>query len=50
MPAPAECPVKAVEADSGRVGIEVIAEDPRPGIEDLDLVMRDGFSTSPGSA
>lgn len=40
--------VKAVEAPSGRVGIEVTAEDSGPGIRDIDVVMRDGYSTSKG--
>ena len=29
----------------GRVGIEVVARDSGPGIADIDLAMRDGFST-----
>ena len=31
--------------DGGRVGIEVIARDEGPGIENLELAMRDGYST-----
>lgn len=33
---------------SGKKGIEVICEDRGPGIEDVSLVMRDGYSTSRG--
>ena len=32
----------------GKKGIEVICEDRGPGIEDVNLVMRDGYSTSRG--
>lgn len=31
--------------DSGRIGIEVVARDQGPGIENIDLAMRDGYST-----
>ena len=31
--------------EAGRVGIEVVARDRGPGIENLELAMRDGFST-----
>ena len=31
-----------------RRGIEVVCEDSGPGIEDVDLVMQDGYSTSRG--
>jgi serine/threonine-protein kinase RsbT len=31
--------------ESGRRGIEIIAEDEGPGIADIDLAMRDGYST-----
>jgi serine/threonine-protein kinase RsbT len=32
-------------ADGARVGIQVIARDDGPGIENIELAMRDGFST-----
>ncbi len=32
----------------GRQGIEVICEDNGPGIEDVELAMQDGYSTSEG--
>lgn len=32
----------------GRTGLEIVCEDQGPGIEDLDLVMRDGYSTTQG--
>ena len=31
--------------DAGRIGIEVVARDEGPGIENVDLAMRDGYST-----
>jgi serine/threonine-protein kinase RsbT len=31
--------------ESGRVGIQVVARDRGPGIENLELAMRDGYST-----
>lgn len=34
--------------EGGRVGIEVLAEDEGPGIEDIDRVLRGGYSTSGG--
>jgi serine/threonine-protein kinase RsbT len=34
--------------ESGRVGIEVVSEDGGPGIADLDLAMKDGYSTNHG--
>jgi len=39
-----EVVVSAVE-DAGRVGIQVVARDAGPGIDNVDLAMRDGFST-----
>jgi serine/threonine-protein kinase RsbT len=33
---------------SDRIGIEIICEDQGPGIENLELVMRDGYSTTRG--
>ena len=39
--------VREVER-GGRKGIEVICEDQGPGIANIDLVMRDGYSTSRG--
>ena len=34
--------------DSGRDGIEIVAEDQGPGIPDVELAMRDGYSTNNG--
>ena len=34
--------------DSGREGIEVIASDEGPGIDDVELAMQDGFTTGNG--
>jgi serine/threonine-protein kinase RsbT len=34
--------------DSGREGIEVIARDEGPGIEDVERAMQDGFTTGTG--
>lgn len=31
--------------EAGKIGIEVLARDKGPGIENLELAMRDGFST-----
>jgi len=39
--------LRAIERGNKR-GIEVVCEDHGPGIEDVDLVMRDGYSTSRG--
>jgi len=33
---------------SGSVGVEIVAKDDGPGIADVDLAMRDGFTTSGG--
>ena len=33
---------------NGRRGIEIVCEDKGPGIPNIDLVMRDGYSTSRG--
>ena len=32
--------------EGGRRGVEVVAEDQGPGIADIDLAMRDGYSTA----
>jgi serine/threonine-protein kinase RsbT len=34
--------------DSGREGIEVVASDRGPGIEDVELALRDGYTTGNG--
>ena len=34
--------------DPGREGIEVVASDAGPGIEDVELAMQDGFTTGTG--
>jgi serine/threonine-protein kinase RsbT len=33
---------------SGRSGLQIVCEDQGPGIEDLSLVMRDGYSSTQG--
>ena len=35
-------------SDAGRKGVEIIASDAGPGIADIAIVMRDGFSTGKG--
>jgi len=40
--------IKIIQDHSDVIWIEVIAQDKGPGIEDKDLVMRDGYSTSKG--
>lgn len=35
-------------AEAGRVGIEVVASDEGPGIPNVELALRDGFSTAQG--
>jgi len=42
-----EVVIRVVE-DRGRRGIEVVCRDEGPGIEDIEVVMRDGYSTSRG--
>jgi serine/threonine-protein kinase RsbT len=39
--------LSCVERD-GKVGMQIVCEDQGPGIEDLELVMRDGYSTAQG--
>ncbi len=36
-----------IERD-GRVGLQIVCEDQGPGIKDLNLVMRDGYSSNQG--
>lgn len=33
-------------SENGKTGIEIVAEDKGPGIEDVELAMQDGYSTS----
>lgn len=35
-------------SDGGRVGVMVVARDRGPGIPDIDLAMRDGYTTGTG--
>ncbi len=37
-----------VVTNDGKKGIEVVCEDEGPGIEDVELAMQDGYSTSKG--
>jgi serine/threonine-protein kinase RsbT len=43
-----EIVIKIEKTGAGRVVLEVVARDRGPGIEDVELVMRDGYSTSNG--
>jgi serine/threonine-protein kinase RsbT len=43
-----EIRLKILDGSPDRRGIQVIAHDEGPGIADLDLALRDGFSTSGG--
>ena len=40
--------VVSVRNNGGRVGIRVVARDAGPGIDDVDLALRDGYSTGDG--
>jgi serine/threonine-protein kinase RsbT len=40
--------IRVVSDNGTKSGIEIIASDTGPGIEDIDLVMRDGYTTSNG--
>jgi serine/threonine-protein kinase RsbT len=40
--------VVSVISDGGRVGVMVVARDSGPGIPDIDLAMRDGYTTGSG--
>ena len=40
--------LKAIGVGSARQGIQVVAHDDGPGIDDVDQALRDGFSTSGG--
>jgi serine/threonine-protein kinase RsbT len=43
-----EIRMKVIDGSPDRRGIQVIAQDEGPGIADLDLALRDGFSTAGG--
>jgi serine/threonine-protein kinase RsbT len=43
-----EVVLSLVRDDNGRRGIQVIARDDGPGIEDLELAMRDGYTSGEG--
>ena len=43
-----EVELKLVRDDNGRAGIQVIARDQGPGIEDLDLALQDGYTSGEG--
>ena len=43
-----EIRLKVIGAGTSRQGIQVIAHDDGPGIEDIEQALRDGFSTSGG--
>ncbi|MDY7040766.1 MAG: anti-sigma regulatory factor [Chloroflexota bacterium] len=43
-----EVVIREVEGDDGRRGVEVVVEDEGPGIEDLELALRNGYSTGRG--
>ena len=40
--------LSVIDGTDGRSGIQVIARDQGPGIENLDLAMRDGYTTGGG--
>jgi serine/threonine-protein kinase RsbT len=40
--------VVSVRNSGGRLGIRVVARDAGPGIDDVDLALRDGYSTGDG--
>ena len=40
--------MREVVGEDGRRGIEVVVEDEGPGIEDVELALRDGYSTGRG--
>ncbi|MFL5851716.1 MAG: anti-sigma regulatory factor [Solirubrobacteraceae bacterium] len=40
--------VVSVRYNGGRLGIRVVARDAGPGIDDVDLALRDGYSTGEG--
>jgi serine/threonine-protein kinase RsbT len=40
--------VVSVRNNGGRLGIRVVARDAGPGIDDVDLALRDGYSTGDG--
>jgi serine/threonine-protein kinase RsbT len=40
--------IRVVSDNGTKSGIEIIARDTGPGIQDIDLVMRDGYTTSNG--
>ena len=40
--------VVSVRNSGGRLGIRVVARDAGPGIDDVDLALRDGYSTGEG--
>ncbi|HET7036567.1 MAG TPA: ATP-binding protein [Thermomicrobiaceae bacterium] len=43
-----EVVMRAVRDQSSRAGLEVVVSDRGPGIEDVELVMRDGYSSGSG--
>jgi serine/threonine-protein kinase RsbT len=40
--------LRVLDEDGGRQGIEVLATDDGPGIQDVELAMQDGFTTGNG--
>lgn len=38
--------IKAIKNNEGKTGIEVICEDEGPGIENIELAMKDGYSST----
>ncbi|MFL5836473.1 MAG: anti-sigma regulatory factor [Solirubrobacteraceae bacterium] len=40
--------VVSVQNSGGRLGVRVVARDAGPGIDDVDLALRDGYSTGDG--
>lgn len=40
--------IRAVQRDDGAAGLEIVARDQGPGIRDIDMAMRDGYTSSQG--
>jgi serine/threonine-protein kinase RsbT len=40
--------MRAAASDNGRAGVEIVVSDEGPGIANLDLAMRDGYTSGPG--
>jgi len=43
-----EVVIRDISSDDRGIGIEIVVSDSGPGIEDISLAMRDGFTSGPG--